>query len=51
VSSSPIYRVGGGAGRPRVRGEHAVVVVRHNGMKAVVLEGNQLGGVVGSDEE
>jgi hypothetical protein len=51
VSSSPFYRVRGGAGRPRIRGEQAVVVVRHNGMKAVVSEGNRLGGVVGSDEE
>jgi hypothetical protein len=51
VSSSPIYRVGGGAGRPGVGGEWAAAVVRHNGMKAAVSEGNRPRGVVGSDEE
>jgi hypothetical protein len=51
VSSSPIYRVGGGAGRPGVGGERAAAVVRHNGMKAAVSEGNRPGRVVGTDEE
>jgi hypothetical protein len=51
VSSLPFYRVGGGAGRPGIGGEQAAAVVRHNGMKVAVSEGNRLRGVVGSDEE
>jgi hypothetical protein len=43
VSSSPFYRVRGGAGRPGIGGERAAAVVRHNGMKAAVSEGNQPG--------
>jgi hypothetical protein len=30
-AEGPFYRVGGGAGRPGVREERAVAVVRHNG--------------------
>jgi hypothetical protein len=41
--SSPFYRVGGGAGRPGVGGEQAAAVVRHNGMKAPISEGNRPG--------
>jgi hypothetical protein len=51
VSSSPFYRVRAGAGRPGIRGERAAAVVRHNGIKAAVSEGNRSGVVVESDEE
>jgi hypothetical protein len=43
VSSSPFYRVRRGAGRSGIGGERAAVVVRHNGMKAAVSEGNEPG--------
>jgi hypothetical protein len=43
VSSSPFYRVRGGAGRPGIEGDQAAAVVCHNGMKAAVSEGNWLG--------
>jgi hypothetical protein len=33
------------------RGDQAAAVLRHNGMKVTISEGNQSGDVVGSDEE
>jgi hypothetical protein len=48
-AGAPFYRVGGGAGRPGDRGEHAAVVVHHDGGGGDRF-GRGSAGVVGSDE-
>jgi hypothetical protein len=46
----PFYRVRGGAGRPGIGGEHAVVVVCHNGGGGCHFGRGSAGVVMGSDE-
>jgi hypothetical protein len=49
-AGAPFYRVSGGAGRPGVRGEWAVMVVHHNGGGGGPFRRGSAGVVVGSDE-